>query len=43
MKIDFSLENLCNGLPTKNDRLNAYRNWLEAQGIDFKKTRDNTR
>ena len=37
MKIDFSLEDVCNGLPTKNDRLNAYRNWLEAQGIDFKK------
>lgn len=37
MKIDISLEDVCNGLPTKYDRLNAYRNWLEAQGIDFRK------
>ena len=36
-KIDFSLETLCNRLPTKYDRLNAYRNWLEAQGIDLRK------
>ena len=33
-KIDFSLEDVRNGLPAKNY---TDRNWLEVQGIDFRK------